>query len=341
MTYRVGVIGLSRGLHHITALKSLKDKAAVTSICDVKDEALERAKKIVPQAKVYKDFRLMLDEENLDGVIIATPTYLHAPMTIYACEKHVNVLVEKPMAMNSKECDLMIDAAKRYSVKIQVGFNGHYVKQFQKVRSILKEGRFGELLNVYSCHIHWGPENFKKVPARQMWFYDKKMSGGGCLIDLGVHMIEANLSMIGDLSQVFCLTHTTELRKKQGIEVEDVALSLVRFKSGAPGVLECAYTGFTEKTARSFSILSFPWASIETSHRGYTVIKRGDPKIREENVIVKKRYRTNTDVEQAKVFISCIEKDKEPEVSGKIGKRVAEIVDAMYESSEKGQTIYV
>jgi predicted dehydrogenase len=347
MVLRIGIAGLSRGLAHVRAFQSLSSRVSIVALCDLNEDALKKAKTYLPHAETYKDFKEMVAKAELDAVVIATPTYLHAPMTIYACEEHTNVLVEKPMALTSDECTQMIKAAERYGVKLQVGFNYHYAKHFQEIRRILKNGEFGDPLNVYSSIRFCGPDFLRKEPPSELWYFNKKMSGGGCLINLGAHLVEIHLSVIGDIGQVSSIMHTTELRKRYGVNVEDITLSVFMYKSGVPGLLECTYTSFTEKMPRVNFNVSFSSAFVEsfwtvgrracliaqknTASRLYSSIK---------GIFKQRILKENTELEQAEAFLKCIEEDTKPVVPGQIGKRVAEIIEAMYRSAETDRIIF-
>jgi predicted dehydrogenase len=347
MVLRIGIAGLSRGLVHLRAFRSLSKKASVVALCDPRDDALKKAKAYAPCAETYKIFNDMIGKAKLDAVVIATPTYLHAPMAIRACEERIHVLVEKPMALTSNECTKMIDAARKYGVKLQVGFNYHYAKHFQEIRRILKNCEFGDPLNVHSSIRFCGPDFLRRDPPNKLWYFNKKMSGGGCLINLGAHLVEIHLSVIGDINQVSSIMYTTELRQKYGVNVEDVALSVFRYESEVPGFLECTYTSFTDVMPMVNFNISFSSLSVESywnvGRKACLIVKKN--RAAHFNSLIKgilnERLKENTELEQAKTFLKCIEEDTEPVVSGHIGKRVNEIIEAAYKSVETGMSIYL
>ena len=141
-SYKIGLIGCGNIFPmHAMSLKNIKG-ITIQAVCDIKlTRAIAQAQKY--NCNYYTDYKEMLSKENLDSVHILTPHHLHAPMTIYAAQEKVNVLVEKPMALNPKEAQEMIFAAKKNKVKLGVIFQSRYNPAAKLISQRLKSGNLG------------------------------------------------------------------------------------------------------------------------------------------------------------------------------------------------------
>src|SRR5262249_30740716 len=158
----------------------------IVAAADVVQDNLDRAKKEFNVQRGYKDYSEMLKaEREMDAVSVCTPNGLHAPNTIAALEAGKHVLVEKPMAMSSKEGQKMLDAANRAGKQLIVGFQYRFSSQSQFVRDYVTSGQLGKIMYVRCQALrrrgipNWGV------------FGRKELQGGGPMIDIGVHIIEA------------------------------------------------------------------------------------------------------------------------------------------------------
>lgn len=152
----------------------------------VADIAIEKTKDIADShnAKAFSDYKQMCEDVELDGVILNLPHYLHRDATIYFLDKGVNVLVEKPMAMNTAECDEMIIAAKNNNVKLAVGHVQRYYNAYRRIKEIIENGEMGKLCMITEVR------NTDYVPGRPEWFLKKDMAGGGIIMNYGVHTLD-------------------------------------------------------------------------------------------------------------------------------------------------------
>ena len=183
----------------------------------------------------------MLKSESLDIVSICTPNKFHAANAIAALDAGCHVLCEKPIAVTSKQADNMIDAAKRNRRKLMIGFTHRLLSGPQQCKTLLAEKRIGKPFMIRARFAHGGP-----YPgwAKHNWFYNKELSAGGVLLDMGIHAIDQCLWLMGPIVSVQAITAT--LVKK--ISVDDNALLLLEFKSGALGYIDVGWTskpGFT------------------------------------------------------------------------------------------------
>ena len=188
---RVAIIGCG-GISetHIKALQTFPDVELVAGV-DVNSRRLKTMEEKYGFTHLYTDWKKMLKEIKPDAVSICTPNGVHAAPTIDAANAGCHVMVEKPMAMNPTECQKMIDGAKKNKKKLAVGFQYRYHPNTDFLSRAREDGQFGKVMFV-KCQAlrrrgipNWGV------------FGQKKLQGGGPMIDIGVHVIEMAHYVIG------------------------------------------------------------------------------------------------------------------------------------------------
>ena len=143
----------------------------------------------------------MIDKMNLDFISICTPNYLHAPIAIYALERGVDVHCEKPIALNAIESQKIVDCKDKYRRKVMVALNNRFTNNAFFMKRYIKSGKLGEIY-----HAKCGWIRRRGIPGKGSWFTNKNLSGGGPLIDLGVHLLDLTLYLAGnmDVETVHC-----------------------------------------------------------------------------------------------------------------------------------------
>ncbi|GAB2623608.1 Gfo/Idh/MocA family protein [Pseudactinotalea suaedae] len=247
---RVGVIGLGwAGQQHLASYAARPD-VQVVGIAGLEDQLRTdlAAKYEVPNA--VPRWEDLLTQVELDAVSIAVPTFLHAPIAIAALDAGIHVLSEKPMARTAAEADAMVAAARRSNRVLEVAFNHRYRGDISSMRDQVEAGALGR---VYHAKAEWWRR--AGIPSLGSWFTNKAMGGGGPLIDLGVHMLDATLHMLGEprVLAVSAVTHA-ELGPrglggsgsgKQAVgsafEVEDLGVVMLRLEGGVSFTLEASW----------------------------------------------------------------------------------------------------
>ncbi len=240
--YRVGVVGLGMGQGHIRSFQS-HPNSDVVAITDVNEDRLkEIGEKFGIKAR-YTDHSKMLAEEDLDIVGVATPNIFHKPITIEALEAGCHVLCEKPMAMNAQEAEDMLAAAKTADRKLMINFSFRFKPQSWAIKRQVERGRIGD---VYMARTLW--HRRRGFPGFGGWFGQKDKSGGGPLIDLGVHRLDLALWFMGYPEPTYVLGSTynhigKRVSKEEGkkYDVEDLAAAFIKFKNGACLILEASW----------------------------------------------------------------------------------------------------
>lgn len=261
---KFAIIGCGRiSYKHIEALVNNYENAELAAVCDLNIEnankrAIEYIEKLnsnIEKAKVdliipkaYCDYKVMLEKEDIDVVTIATESGYHAEISLYCLGNKKHVIVEKPMAMTTKDCDKMIQAAKENDVKLCVSHQNRFNPAVQKLRKALEEGRFGRIING-TARILWNRDMnyYKQAP----WRGTKKLDGG-CLMNQCIHDIDLLQWMMGgEIESVYGQAGTFT----HDIEGEDFGAIIIRFKNGSIGIVEgsvCVYPKNLEETLSIF-----------------------------------------------------------------------------------------
>jgi UDP-N-acetyl-2-amino-2-deoxyglucuronate dehydrogenase len=178
-----------------------------------------------------KKYEKLINSSAVDVVNICTPSGLHAKLAVRALNAGKNVMVEKPLGLNVKECDEVIQAAKQNKKICAVISQLRYSKSTGLVKKAIDEGGIGRPVEagVYMKYYR-APEYYSSSKWRGTW----QMDGGGALMNQGIHGVDLLLHFMGRVKSVQAITKT--LMHK--IEVEDTAIAIVEFENGAVGVIE-------------------------------------------------------------------------------------------------------
>jgi predicted dehydrogenase len=160
--------------------------AEVVMISDPSEECVEEAVKLAQGCRTSSSFERSLTDHDIDGVVIATPSALHMQQSIEAFENGKAVFCQKPLGRNAEEVRAVIEAAEKNNKLLGADFSYRYTTAFKKIHPIIQSGELGKIFAVdLKFHNAYGPD--------KPWFYDIKQSGGGCVLDLGIHLIDLML----------------------------------------------------------------------------------------------------------------------------------------------------
>ncbi len=186
---KVGIIGTGgMGSVHVNEWKALKD-VEIVAVCDVTKEHADRH--VEGNIKAYYDYKEMLEKENFDIIDVCTPTYLHKEVSIAAMNKKINVICEKPLALNVDEAKEIYSVAKENDVYFMVAHVIRFWDEYVSLKKIIEEKKYGKLLNMSMWRISakpkWSWEN---------WMLDEKKSGL-IPLDLHIHDLDYMVSVFG------------------------------------------------------------------------------------------------------------------------------------------------
>ena len=230
---------------------------------DVVQASAEGRREEYGMAAAYIDYKKMLKEMKPDAVSVCTPNGLHAPCSIAALNAGAHVIVEKPMAMNAREAQKMVDAAKRNRRKLVIGFQYRFDPKTQYIKNAVDAGRIGKVVYARIQALrrrgipNWGV------------FGRKELQGGGPLIDIGVHLMETAHYLMGSPTAVAASGSTyTYLGDKpadvrsmwpdwdyKSYTVEDLAVGQIRFSNGSTMQIESSFAAHIERNAWNVTIM--------------------------------------------------------------------------------------
>ena len=220
------------GTFYTMSLHAHRRKDIINTVCSVPEQAAREFAEKYSIPKYTSSIKEAVEDTETDLVIVALPNYLHREAILMACRAGKNVLCTKPLAMNAAEAREILEAVEKAGV-----FHGYledlvYTPKTLKAIEMVNRGSCGRILWTRSREAHSGPHS--------AWFWDKKQSGGGALVDMGCHCIEIGRSFIGkDIRpvEVMCWADT----QVKPIEAEDHAIALVKYETGAVSQIEVSW----------------------------------------------------------------------------------------------------
>ncbi len=331
---------------HLAAYKNIPEVDVVAG-ADIKSDRLDWLREKHGVEAVFLDYRKMLEKVKPDAVDVCTPNGVHASATIASLNAGAHVITEKPMAMNPRECQAMVAAARKNKRKLAVGFQYRYHPATQMIKRARDEGQFGNIMYV-KCQAlrrrgipNWGV------------FGQKRLQGGGPLIDIGVHIIEAAHYIMGSPKPVAATGNiwTYMGNKPNNVSVswpnwdwktytvEDLAIGHIRFANGAVMQIESSFAAHIEKDTFNFSLIGDKggamWdpPSIFTDHCG-TMVN------------VRPAFLENSDwvsqfLDKQRNFIHAIIGNSPLEAPGEAGLAVQKIIDGVYRSHAAGKEVRI
>jgi predicted dehydrogenase len=265
----------------------------------------------------YGDWRDLLADKEIDGVYIATPVHLHAGQAIAAAEAGKHVLCEKPMAMNTAECDRMIASCRAGGVTLGVAYYRHFYPVIARIKQILASGEIGRpVLAQISVFEHFNP-----APGEpRHWFVKAAEAGGGPMFDFGCHRLEVLLNLFGSVRRVSGTTANVVFDR----EVEDVATASLQFDNGPVATLAVTHAAMEPRdTLDIFGTEgSVHVPNLNAGH--LRVVIRGGERPEAHPAA------TNLHAPLVEDFVAAVAGSREPAVTGLIGRTVASLEDAIY-----------
>ncbi len=350
---KAAVIGLGVGQAHCKGYSRNPDSELI-AICDIDPVRLkDRGDTFgIPEDMRFIDYHDMLKLPELDVVSVALPNYLHAPVTIDALRAGKNVLCEKPIATSSIEAQCMIDEARANARTLMVCFNYRFRDDSRWLMQMKNAGKFGD---IYYARAGWLRNN--GIPGFGGWFTTKALSGGGPLIDLGVHMLDLTLWMMGYpeptsvSGQAFGKFGPRGLKAGNwgsktsgGFDVEDLAAGFIRFGNEKAMQLETSWASHVKPGRDEFFLnLYGTEGGSELKVANYTdhdtlsfySEECGEPVLVQPNII---NHASPHSLAVAHI-VDCVRSGRPVEATGEQGKMLIRIIEGLYESSMTGREV--
>ena len=345
---RVAVIGTgSISNCHMEGYLTNKDRCEVVAGCDINSDKLANWGEKYNVTHLYTDFNEMLEKEKPDCVSVCTWNAVHKAATVAALRAGANVICEKPTAMNAAEAEEMLKASKESGKILQIGFVRRFGHDADAFRKLAADGVIGDVYYAKATYL-------RKNGCPGGWFGDKKYSGGGPLIDLGVHVIDLSRYLAGNPKPVsaYGVTYSNlgcdratghkpawAITGIEGFEysVEDMASAMIRFENGFTLQVETSFnlnikedSGVVElfgtkagarltDRVELFTSMSGMFINAETCNdTGFSMSAFND---------------------EITGFLDAVEGKAECRATGEDGLALMKILDAIYESARTGKSV--
>jgi len=314
----------------------------LVAICDVQKHKLDSilAEHDIPYS--FTDYHDVLAMDEVEAVIIALPNYLHAPVTIDALNAGKHVLVEKPMATNAEEAAEMVAAKNKSGKKLLIGQNNRFRADSLFAKDMIESGECGE---VYNCEASW----WRRRCGQRGWFIDKERSGGGALVDIGVHALDLSWWLMGCPQPEYVLGVSYE---KFGDVVRELPTVYGDYEPETEFTVDDLAAGFIKFTDGRSLYIGASWAA-NTDAQGIVVKLRGtragividDAGLR----VLGDRNGTLLDIKPVlgrgqslhEHYVDCVRGKEEVIPKPEHGHTVMKMLDAIYKSSSTGDAVRV
>ena len=345
---RFGIIGAG-GIAYSSCNAILNhENGKVVAATDVNEQRLKELcdKFEIPNA--YKSTEELLACEDVDAIYIAVPNKFHAPLALQALNAGKDVILDKPFAMNYAEAKEVADLAKAKGKHLMIGMNQRYRKDSQKIKSLIQKGVLGE---IYHAKAYW----FRRegIPKLGTWFGNKELSGGGCTLDIGVHLLDLMLFLLGNFEPISVSGKTYTKFGNRGLgeggwgksdkdpnivfNVDDFATAFIRLSNDVTVTLDVSWAIHTElENKNNVEVFGEEGGAIAYPAKLFRV----DP-AREEYDVVEKPRGDILLPDQCRFsnFINTILGKEEPLCKVEEALAVQKILDAIYESCKTGKEV--
>lgn len=338
----IGTGGIYRNAHLDGWKAAMADDVEIVAVCDANAELAKAAEQDFPGASIYTDYMELIARDDIDIVSITTPNKFHSIIAIEALKHGKHVFCEKPDAINPEEAQKMATIAQESGKVLMTMRNNRFTAAAKHVKGLMEQGFFGEL---YAGRCGW--VRTRGIPGRGGWFTTKEMSGGGPLIDLGVHMIDLAMwlgdnpvptTVSGATYRKFADRPDASGQVPAGtFDVEDMAMGFIRFTNGAALQLEFSWASNVEREQKFIE-----WRGTEA---GFSII---DDQLtiyveRDGQVVAERPELSDSEqpqhVQNIVHFVKCVKGELSPTITPEDGVHMIQILDAIYRSSERGGEI--
>ncbi|MBB6669459.1 Gfo/Idh/MocA family protein [Cohnella nanjingensis] len=263
---RIGIIGAGRISHVMSAAHAQVPESKLQGVFDVARGASERLADKFGIPLIFESYEEMLASDEIDAVLVCTPTFLHEQIVIDAANAGKHVFCQKPMALTVEQCERMNDAARRNGVILQVGFMIRFTPPFVEVKERLDSGEIGDIIAIRSAVFGWEPTGD--------WFYDPNR-GGGLLIDTIIHTFDLFRWYAGDAATVYADggAYVFEGARRHG--TPDNIMCALKFKNGAMGSIYGSWSsGYGDKTLEIYGTKGSFFIDLMEAQGGRAFIKK-------------------------------------------------------------------
>lgn len=346
---KVGLIGagMISNMAHMPGYANIPDLCEMVAVCDLIEERAQKASKQYGIPKVTTDYRDILNDPEIEAVSIMTPNIFHATPAIEALQAGKHVLCEKPLAMNGEQARAICQAEKESGKILQVALQYRFSSAGLFMRDFIKAGQMGDVQYARAQALRR-----RGVPGWGV-FTNKEKQGGGPLIDIGVHILDLTLYMMGYPKPVVAMGNTWDTLAKnpknenfwgdfdrKTFTVEDFAVGMIRFDNGAVVTLESSFMSNGEGDPMRTQLYGTEAGAI-VDPSGETPVKIYK-QVEGQYFDMTPAQLPNVDSPyhgEIKAFIEAVQGGKPSPVPGIQGFTLNAVFDALYKSAETGREV--
>jgi predicted dehydrogenase len=361
---KIGIIGAGGVAQygHIPSFQTIPG-VDVAAISDTNKDKLEFVSKHFGIVDTYTEYEHLLKRKDIDGVSICIPNHLHAEVSIAALKSGKHVLCEKPFAINTKQAEAVINEASKSGKLFFENFTQRFDLTTKIINSYISKGKLGHIYYTKCSYLRR-----KGHPGLGGWFTHKKESGGGSLIDIGVHVMDLGMYFMGSPKPVSLMASAYDYFTKHAddggwppsstrlgdnfnkkVDTEDLATALIKFDNGSTLLLEAGWAGYSETgikislfgTKAGVELVKAVGGVDEGRPIYFKIVEEIDGHLFEINPVVPNTfsYWNNTFPGFINHFVACIRKEDKPIIELNYLLTVQKIIDSVYLSARTGREV--
>ena len=334
--FRVALVGCGRiSRNHTDAIARI-DGLDLVAVCD-HDPERARAAGEAAGVPSFSDYAKMLDESGCDIVAIATPSGFHPAQGVLAARAGKHVVTEKPMAISLKGADELVKACDAAGVNLFVVKQNRLNAPVQMLKRAVDKGRFGRLY-LGNCTVRWSrPQDYyDQAPWRGTWEFD-----GGAFMNQASHYVDLIQWVMGPVESVIAKTATLARR----IETEDTGVAVMRFRSGALGVIEVTMLTYPRNMEGSFTLLGEK-GSVKIGGTAVNKVEHWEFADEDPDDEVARTLDSNPPNVYGyghegyyRNVLAVLRGDAQPDTDGRAGRKSLELILGIYESARTGRDV--
>ena len=346
---KVGIVGAG-GIAQYGQIPGFQKLAEVevVALADPNKEKLETVAKKFQIPETFVDYRELIGKKEVDIISICSPNYLHKEQAVLALSAGKDVLCEKPVAMNSRETEEILTTVKKTGRKFMVAFPHRFSSASTFLKKMIDRGEFGDIYYAKA-----GCLRRRGIPGLGGWFTTKKFSGGGPLIDVGVHVLDKTCWLMGAPRPVSVTGVTYQKFKKIAtdggwpppdsrvgdkftgtFDVEDLSGAFIRFENGATLVLEASWAG-NSQTGLTYDLFGTKAGAREDAS-GLKIFGENSGVLTD---TVPELPSVNVYDAEIKDFVSCVREGRAPVTTPAEILAVSKIIEGIYRSASTGREV--
>jgi predicted dehydrogenase len=346
-TIQLGLIGAG-AIAGLTARDFARHpEVAIRAVADVNVDRARSLANQYPGAEAYAEADALLDRTDLDAVYIAVPNLHHEAAARAALAAGKHVLLDKPFAMDVHAAERIAATAEASDRLLMIGMNQRFERSVQRAHELCRQDRFGE---IYHVKAYW--RRRAGIPRLGSWFTSRSVSGGGALLDIGVHVLDVALHLLDDFNPVAVSGATftrfgnrglgeggwgISEREHEAFDVDDFATALIRMESGVVVSLDAAWALHQESAADHDVILYGEDAGMSVfSDRLFEPGDSGDYRVIQHAHASPLPF---PHCSRAHHFVNVLLGTEQPLVTIEQALTVQRILDAIYQSAESGREV--